>query len=177
MPLLTRDKRHPVTIVLNGEEVSGLADARTLLVDFIRHEIGATGTHVGCEHGVCGACNVMVENKVVRSCLMLAVQADGNRVDTVESLADGTALNPLQQAFHRNFALQCGFCTPGMLMTLTELERRGGSYTEEQIREALSGNICRCTGYTEIVRAALEVLGSGAKTHADTHGKPMKETV
>jgi 2-furoyl-CoA dehydrogenase 2Fe-2S iron sulfur subunit len=173
MPLLTRDKRHPVTVTLNGEEVSGFADARTLLVDFIRHEIGATGTHVGCEHGICGACNVMVDGKVVRSCLMLAVQADGKRVDTVESLAqanDGT-LNPLQEAFHRNFALQCGFCTPGMLMTLTELERRGGPYSEEQIREALSGNICRCTGYTEIVRAALEVLGDTATK------REAKETV
>jgi 2-furoyl-CoA dehydrogenase 2Fe-2S iron sulfur subunit len=173
MPLLTRDKRHPVTITLNGEVVGGFADARTLLVDFIRHEIGATGTHVGCEHGICGACNVMVDGKVVRSCLMLAVQADGRRVDTVESLAqaNGGALNPLQEAFHRNFALQCGFCTPGMLMTLTELERRGGPYSEEQIREALSGNICRCTGYTEIVRAALEVLGAAAAK------RDMKETV
>jgi 2-furoyl-CoA dehydrogenase 2Fe-2S iron sulfur subunit len=173
MPLLTRDKRHPVTITLNGEEVGGFADARTLLVDFIRHEIGATGTHVGCEHGICGACNVMLDGKVVRSCLMLAVQADGRRVDTVESLAQakGGALSPLQEAFHRNFALQCGFCTPGMLMTLTELERRGGSYTEEQIREALSGNICRCTGYTEIVRAALEVLGGAAAK------RDMKEAV
>jgi 2-furoyl-CoA dehydrogenase 2Fe-2S iron sulfur subunit len=154
-----------VTITLNGETVTGLAEPRMLLVDFIRHEIGATGTHVGCEHGICGACNVMLDGRVVRSCLMLAVQADGRRVDTVESLAnaDTGALSPLQEAFHRNFALQCGFCTPGMLMTLGELERRGGPYSEEQIREALSGNICRCTGYTEIVRAALEVLGADAK--------------
>jgi 2-furoyl-CoA dehydrogenase 2Fe-2S iron sulfur subunit len=141
-----------------------------LLVDFIRHEIGATGTHVGCEHGVCGACNIMLDGKVVRSCLMLAVQADGRRVDTVESLADQDtgALSPLQAAFQRNFALQCGFCTPGMLMTLNELEKRGGPYTEEQVREALSGNICRCTGYTEIVRAAMEVLGDQAKAKETT---------
>jgi len=108
MPRLTRDKRNAVTITLNGETVSGLAEPRMLLVDFIRHEIGATGTHVGCEHGVCGACNVMLDDKVVRSCLMLAVQADGRRIDTVESLAnpDTGALSPLQEAFHKNFALQ-----------------------------------------------------------------------
>jgi 2-furoyl-CoA dehydrogenase 2Fe-2S iron sulfur subunit len=166
MPRLTRDKRTAVTVVLNGETITGLAEPRTLLVDFIRHEIGATGTHVGCEHGVCGACNVTLDGKVVRSCLMLAVQADGRRIDTVESLADSKtgAFSPMQEAFHRNFALQCGFCTPGILMTLDELERRGGPYSEAQIREALSGNICRCTGYTEIVRAALEVLGGAAAT-------------
>jgi 2-furoyl-CoA dehydrogenase 2Fe-2S iron sulfur subunit len=165
MPRLTRDHRNAVTITLNGETVTGLAEPRMLLVDFIRHEIGATGTHVGCEHGICGACNVMLDGKVVRSCLMLAVQADGRRIDTVESLADQEtgALSPLQEAFHRNFALQCGFCTPGMLMTLEELQKRGGPYSEEQIREALSGNICRCTGYTEIVQAALDVLGADAK--------------
>jgi 2-furoyl-CoA dehydrogenase 2Fe-2S iron sulfur subunit len=169
MPRLTRDKRNAVTITLNGETVTGLAEPRMLLVDFIRHEIGATGTHVGCEHGICGACNVMLDGKVVRSCLMLAVQADGRRIDTVESLAnpDTGALSPMQEAFHKNFALQCGFCTPGMLMTLGELEKRGGPYSEEQIREALSGNICRCTGYTEIVRAALDVLGVDAK-HKET---------
>jgi aerobic-type carbon monoxide dehydrogenase small subunit (CoxS/CutS family) len=108
----------------------------------------------------------MLDGKAVRSCLMLAVQADGRRIDTVESLAnpDTGALSPMQEAFHKNFALQCGFCTPGMLMTLDELEKRGGPYSEEQIREALSGNICRCTGYTEIVRAALDVLGADAKS-------------
>jgi 2-furoyl-CoA dehydrogenase 2Fe-2S iron sulfur subunit len=164
MPRMTGNKKHVVTLTLNGQEVSGVAEPRTLLVDFIRHEIGATGTHVGCEHGICGACNIMVDGHVARSCLMLAVQADGRRIDTIESLADKSgALNPLQEAFHRNFALQCGFCTPGMLMTLTELEKHGGPYTEEQVREALSGNICRCTGYTEIVRAAMDVLGEKAK--------------
>ncbi|MGD9922934.1 MAG: (2Fe-2S)-binding protein [Pseudorhodoplanes sp.] len=169
MPRMNRDKKHVVTLTLNSREVSGIAEPRTLLVDFIRHEIGATGTHVGCEHGICGACNIMLDGHVVRACLMLAVQADGRRIDTVESLADKSgALNPLQEAFHRNFALQCGFCTPGMLMTLTELERHGGPYTEEQVREALSGNICRCTGYTEIVRAAMEVLGERTKVKEPT---------
>jgi 2-furoyl-CoA dehydrogenase 2Fe-2S iron sulfur subunit len=165
MPRLTRDKKHTVTLTLNGEEVSGIAEPRMLLVDFIRHEIGSTGTHVGCEHGICGACNVMLDGHVVRACLMLAIQADGRRIDTVEGLADAKlgTLNALQDAFHRNFALQCGFCTPGMLMTLTELEKHGGPYTEDQVREALSGNICRCTGYTEIVRAAMEVLGEKTK--------------
>lgn len=163
MPRLARDKMHTVSLTLNGEVVTGVAEPRMLLVDFIRHELGATGTHVGCEHGVCGACNVMVDGDVARSCLMLAIQADGRKIDTVESLAerDGS-LSPLQSAFHRNFALQCGFCTPGMLMTLTDLEKRGGPYSEEEVREALSGNICRCTGYTEIVRAAMEVLGQKA---------------
>jgi 2-furoyl-CoA dehydrogenase 2Fe-2S iron sulfur subunit len=161
VPQLKKSGRHAVTFTLNGEEVSGLAEPRMLLSDFIRHEIGATGTHVGCEHGVCGACNVLLDGKVVRSCLTLAVQAEGRIVETVESLSGGPdgALNPLQDAFHRHFALQCGFCTPGMLMTLTELERRGTPFDEEAVREALSGNICRCTGYTEIVRAAMEVLG------------------
>jgi 2-furoyl-CoA dehydrogenase 2Fe-2S iron sulfur subunit len=170
MPRLTHDKRHAVTFTLNGREVAGIAEPRMLLVDFIRHEIGATGTHVGCEHGICGACNVMLDGQVVRACLMLAVQAEGRNIDTVEGLADDKrgALNPLQDAFHRNFALQCGFCTPGMLMTLTELEKLGGPYTEEQIREALSGNICRCTGYTEIVRAAMEVLGDRTKAKEPT---------
>lgn len=160
MPRLDRDKRHSITVTLNGEVISGLAEPRMLLVDFLRHELGATGTHVGCEHGVCGACNILLNGSVIRSCLMLAVQADGSVIETVESLADSKGgLNPLQEAFHRNFALQCGFCTPGMLMTLTDLEKRGGPYSEEEVREALSGNICRCTGYTEIVRAAMEVLG------------------
>jgi 2-furoyl-CoA dehydrogenase 2Fe-2S iron sulfur subunit len=164
MPRLDRDKKHTVTLTLNGEVVTAVAEPRMLLVDFIRHELGATGTHVGCEHGICGACNIMVDGAVSRSCLMLAVQADGRKIDTVESLADRDgSLSKLQAAFHRNFALQCGFCTPGMLMTLTQLEQRGGPYSEEEVREALSGNICRCTGYTEIVRAAMEVLGLVAK--------------
>jgi 2-furoyl-CoA dehydrogenase 2Fe-2S iron sulfur subunit len=164
MPRLSAERRHRIRFELNGTRIEGEAEPRMLLTDFLRHVLGATGTHVGCEHGICGACNIMVDGHVARSCLMLAVQADGRRIDTIESLADKSgALNPLQEAFHRNFALQCGFCTPGMLMTLTELEKHGGPYTEEQVREALSGNICRCTGYTEIVRAAMDVLGEKAK--------------
>lgn len=157
MRVLKSSERHLVRFTLNGEPVEGHAEPRLLLTDFIRHEIGATGTHVGCEHGVCGACTVRVDGSAVRACLMLAVQADGRRVDTVEGLAakDGS-LSVLQMAFHRNFALQCGYCTPGFLMTLADYLERHPHPTEAEIREALSGNLCRCTGYQEIVNAALE---------------------
>jgi 2-furoyl-CoA dehydrogenase 2Fe-2S iron sulfur subunit len=157
MRLMKQGERHPVQFTLNGETVEGLAEPRMLLTDFIRHEIGATGTHVGCEHGICGACTIRVDGNAVRACLMLAVQADGKRIETIEGLAakDGT-LSPLQLAFHRNFALQCGYCTPGFLMTLTDYLERHENPTEEDIRLALSGNMCRCTGYAEIVDAALE---------------------
>jgi 2-furoyl-CoA dehydrogenase 2Fe-2S iron sulfur subunit len=157
MRVLKSSERHLVRFVLNGEPVEGDAEPRLLLTDFIRHQIGATGTHVGCEHGVCGACTVRVDGKAVRACLMLAVQADGRRVDTIEGLAarDGS-LSVLQAAFHRNFALQCGYCTPGFLMTLAEFLERRPNPTEAEIRVALSGNLCRCTGYQEIVNAALD---------------------
>jgi 2-furoyl-CoA dehydrogenase 2Fe-2S iron sulfur subunit len=157
MRVLKEGERHRVCFTLNGELVDGRAEPRMLLSDFIRHEIGATGTHVGCEHGICGACTIGIEGKAVRACLMLAVQADGKRIDTVEGLAakDGT-LSPLQLAFHRNFALQCGYCTPGFLMTLADYLERHPDPSEEDIRLALSGNLCRCTGYAEIVNAALE---------------------
>jgi 2-furoyl-CoA dehydrogenase 2Fe-2S iron sulfur subunit len=149
--------RHRVRFTLNNEPVEGYAEPRMLLTDFIRHEIGATGTHVGCEHGVCGVCTIRVDGKAVRACLMLAVQAEGRRIDTIEGLAvqDGT-LSTLQLAFHRNFALQCGYCTPGFLMTLAEYLETHADPTEDDIRVALSGNLCRCTGYAEIVNAALE---------------------
>jgi len=161
MPVLSRDARHPVTLLLNGEEVSGYAEPRTLLSDFLRHELGAMGTHVGCEHGICGACTVRIDGRAARSCLMLAVQAEGRRIDTVEGMAAaGEAMSPLQEAFHRNFALQCGFCTPGILMSLAEFLERVPDPTEEQVREALSGHLCRCTGYAEIVQAALEAARS-----------------
>lgn len=159
------DVRHRVTVELNGQARGGWAEPRTLLSDFLRHALGATGTHVGCEHGVCGACTVLLDGLPVRSCLIFAVQADGARVRTVEGLAEGEDLNPLQAAFRRNFALQCGYCTPGILMTLTALLRDDPEIDEQGIREALSGHLCRCTGYTPIVRAALaaaeEMRGNG----------------
>jgi 2-furoyl-CoA dehydrogenase 2Fe-2S iron sulfur subunit len=157
MQILKQEERHRVRFTLNGEKVEAFAEPRMLLTDFIRHEIGATGTHVGCEHGICGACTIRVNGQAVRACLMLAVQADGCVIETVEGLAakDGT-LSVLQAAFHRNFALQCGYCTPGFLMSLSEYLERVENPTEEDIRVALSGNICRCTGYAEIVNAALE---------------------
>ena len=145
----------------------GMAEPRMLLTDFIRHEIGATGTHVGCEHGICGACTIRVNGLAIRACLMLAVQADGQNIDTVEGLAapDGK-LSVLQEAFHRNFALQCGYCTPGFLMTLSEYLEKNPNPTEAEIRIALSGNICRCTGYAEIVNAALEAAKKMRKPQA-----------
>jgi len=156
MPLIAKDARHRIAFTLNGEAVEGYAEPRMLLVDFLRHELGATGTHVGCEHGVCGACTIRVNGRAARACLMLAVQADGKTLDTVEGLAkaDG-ALSPLQQAFHEKFALQCGFCTPGLLMSLGEVIEHNPDPSEQDIRIAISGNICRCTGYQEIIDAAL----------------------
>jgi aerobic-type carbon monoxide dehydrogenase small subunit (CoxS/CutS family) len=145
-----------ISIELNGRLVSGTVEPRLLLSDFIRHEARLTGTHVGCEHGVCGACTVQLDGLPVRSCLMLAVQADGRRVRTVESLAapDGE-LHPLQQAFHETHALQCGFCTPGFLMTLEPVvgSTDVGALDDAAVRELLAGNLCRCTGYQNIVKA------------------------
>ena len=157
MRLMKQGERHRIRFTLNGEPVEGFAEPRMLLTDFIRHEIGATGTHVGCEHGICGACTIRVDGKAVRGCLMLAAQAEGKRIETIEGLAakDGT-LSTLQLAFHRNFALQCGYCTPGFLMTLADYLEQHANPTEADIRMALSGNLCRCTGYAEIVDAALE---------------------
>ncbi len=157
MRLMKQGERHRVRFTLNGEPVEGFAEPRMLLTDFIRHEIGATGTHVGCEHGICGACTIRVDGKAVRGCLMLAAQAEGKRIETIEGLAakDGS-LSTLQLAFHRNFALQCGYCTPGFLMTLADYLEQHADPTEADIRMALSGNLCRCTGYAEIVDAALE---------------------
>jgi carbon-monoxide dehydrogenase small subunit len=125
------------------------------LADFVRHELDLTGTHVGCEHGVCGACTLLLDGRSVRSCLMLAVQADGAALTTVEGLADGDRLSPLQQAFLDHHGLQCGYCTPGMLTTLTEFLRDNPDPDEAAVRDAISGNLCRCTGYAGIVRAAL----------------------
>ena len=144
-----------VSVTVNGKAYTRAVETRLTLADFLRHELNLTGTHVGCEHGVCGACTVLVDGHSVRSCLMLAVQCDGQEVATVESLADGGQLNPLQQAFREHHGLQCGFCTPGILMTLTEFLRDHPQPSEAEVREALTGNICRCTGYAGIVDAAL----------------------
>jgi aerobic carbon-monoxide dehydrogenase small subunit len=143
-------------ITVNGKSYGRVVDARLTLADFLRHEINLTGTHLGCEHGVCGACTVLVDGRSVRSCLMFAVQANGCEVTTVEGLAPDGKLSVLQQAFIDNHGLQCGFCTPGMLITLTELLRERPQPSEQDVREAISGNLCRCTGYAGIVKAALD---------------------
>ena len=144
-----------ITVTVNGKAHTREVETRLTLADFLRHELNLTGTHVGCEHGVCGACTVLVNGRSVRSCLMLAVQCDGEEIATVESLAEGGGLNSLQQAFQDHHGLQCGFCTPGILMTLTEFLRDCPDPTEADVRDVLSGNICRCTGYQGIVDAAL----------------------
>ena len=142
-----------VFLTVNGEAVSAEADADTFLVDFIRENLGMTGTHVGCDTSQCGACVVMVNGDSVKSCTMLAVQAKGADVTTVEGLADGTKLHPMQQAFHDNHALQCGFCTPGMLISSIDLTTKNPDAGEVTIRKGLEGNLCRCTGYHNIVKA------------------------
>ena len=146
----------PVRFKLNGEDVAVEVEPRLTLADCIRHELLRTGTHVGCEHGVCGACTILVDGAAVRSCLMLAVQAADKAVVTIEGLAEGEALSPLQQSFRRNHGLQCGFCTPGFLMTAHALLTQEPHADEERIRDVLSGNVCRCTGYLSIVKAVLD---------------------
>jgi len=162
MSKLERGVRHPLSVILNGKRASGYAVPRMLLIDFLRQEIGATGSHVGCEHGVCGACTVRVDGKAVRACLMYAVQTDGRRVDTVEGLAGVEGkLTALQRAFRRHHALQCGFCTPGILMSLDDYLERNPKPTETELRELLSGHLCRCTGYAGMVRAVLDLVSEG----------------
>ncbi|MGE5268344.1 MAG: (2Fe-2S)-binding protein [Thiohalocapsa sp.] len=151
----------PISVTVNGSVQRHTVEPRLLLSDFLRHTLGLTGTHVGCEHGVCGACTVLVDSNSARSCLMLAVQADGCRVETVESLGTVEALSPLQEAFRDHHALQCGFCTPGMLMTCVDLLRKYPLASEAEIRAGLSGNLCRCTGYEHIVRAVRAAVASG----------------
>jgi 2-furoyl-CoA dehydrogenase 2Fe-2S iron sulfur subunit len=162
MRRVNRDQRTRIRLTLNGRPVSAEAEPRMLLSDFLRQALGATGTHVGCEHGVCGCCTVMIDGTAVRSCLTLAMQAEGREVRTVESLAaaDGK-LNKLQQAFQNHHALQCGFCTPGILMSFTDYLARTEKPTEEELREVLSGHICRCTGYAGIMAALREAAGIG----------------
>ena len=160
---------HPITLRVNGREYSGQAEARKTLADFIREDCGLTGTHLGCEHGVCGACTILMDGEAVRSCLLFAVQAEGADLKTVEGLADGDRLHPIQQAYWDHHALQCGFCTPGFLMTTVAFLRDNPRPTEREIREGLAGNLCRCTGYQNIVEAvaaAAEALASGAIAQA-----------
>ena len=145
-----------IRVIVNGQAYSREVETRVTLADFLRHELHLTGTHVGCEHGVCGACTVLIAGQSARACLMLAVQCDGVEVTTVEGLSDGETLNPLQQAFQDCHGLQCGFCTPGVLITLTEFLRDHENPSEAEVREALSGNLCRCTGYQGMVEAALK---------------------
>ena len=154
--------KHRVTVTVNGRPYSGFAEPRTLLSDFLRHELKLFGTHVGCEHGVCGACTVNIDGRAVRSCLRFAVQADGAEIGTVEGLATGRALSPLQEAFRRRHALQCGFCTPGILISATQFLETNPNPTEEEVRDMLSGHICRCTGYEGMVRAILDVAGAAS---------------
>jgi aerobic-type carbon monoxide dehydrogenase small subunit (CoxS/CutS family) len=155
-----------VALSVNGQTYSAEAEPRLTLVDFLRHKIGLTGTHIGCEHGVCGACTVLVDGEAVRGCLMLAVQAEGREVGTIEGLENAAGLHPLQEAFVACHALQCGFCTSGLLMTLIDYLREVPDPTEEEVREAISGNLCRCTGYHNIVaavmRGAAAMRGGGA---------------
>ena len=148
--------KQSVAVTINGHVYTEDCEPRLTLADFIRHRCGLTGTHLGCEHGVCGACTIMVDGRTARACLMLAVQVDGATITTVEGLADGDTLNPLQEGFWNNHGLQCGFCTPGMLMCATELLQSNPDPTAAEVRERLSGNLCRCTGYDSIVASVLD---------------------
>jgi carbon-monoxide dehydrogenase small subunit len=149
-----------VTVVVNGKQYQRAIEPRLLLSDFLRHELGLTGTHVGCEHGVCGACTILFDGQAVRSCIMFAVQANGHEITTVEGLApDAEHLHPLQEGFWEAHGLQCGYCTPGFLMTLVPFLQENPDPTEEEIREAISGNLCRCTGYQNIVEAVKLAAG------------------
>lgn len=147
------DQNVDITLTVNGQSVTRRVPARTNLVDFVRYELELTGSHVGCEHGVCGACTIRVDGQIVRGCLMLAAQADGAEVETIEGLSDDGSIADLQQAFHERNAVQCGFCTPGMLLTAEELLQKNPTPSREDIREFISGNYCRCTGYQAIVDA------------------------
>ena len=164
----SREELHSLSLTVNGKEYSEQVNARALLSDFLRHRLGLYGTHVGCEQGVCGACTVIVDGRAVRSCLMFAVQADDAEVMTIEGLVGPDELHPIQEAFWEEHALQCGFCTPGIVLSLYEyLGEKAGVEDEDELREALSGNVCRCTGYINIARAAKRasyMVAKGAAT-------------
>lgn len=167
MPRLNAGTSHAVSFKLNGREVAGKAEPRMLLSDFLRHVLGATGTHVGCEHGVCGACTIEIDGAPARACLTLAVQAEGSDIRTVEGLAEAGRLSPLQESFREHHGLQCGFCTAGILMSLDGLLRRNPAASELEIRVHLSGHLCRCTGYAPIMKAALAAAARIRKSGDD----------
>jgi len=150
-----------IRIKVNGFEQTGAVEPRRSLVDFLRHDLGLVGTHVGCEHGVCGACTVMLDGRTVRACLLFAAQADGSEVTTIEGIGTDESLHPLQLAFQQHHALQCGFCTPGMILAALELLRDNADPSDEEIRVGLSGNLCMCTGYVNIVRAVRAAAADG----------------
>ncbi|HEX3788041.1 MAG TPA: (2Fe-2S)-binding protein [Pseudonocardiaceae bacterium] len=174
MPDRTEDGHH-ITVTVNGTGYRRVVDDRLTLADFLRERLRLTGTHLGCEHGVCGACTVIVDGAAVRSCLMLAAQADGTEIETVEGLADGPELSPLQRAFQENYALQCGFCTSGFLMSVTAALREQPIRDEAHARDVLSGNICRCTGYTGLVRAVLEASAAAEQQPAGAGVGPKEQ--
>jgi carbon-monoxide dehydrogenase small subunit len=170
-----RATSHPVTVEVNGEKVSRIVAARQLLVHFLRDTLGLTGTHIGCDTGNCGACSVIVDGKLVKSCMILAPQVDGATIETVESLARDGVLSPLQESFHEHHALQCGYCTPGMLMSATYLLRQNPEPTDEEIRRGIRGNVCRCTGYVNIVEAIREASRGQAAGHRGEHAAAGEE--
>jgi aerobic-type carbon monoxide dehydrogenase small subunit (CoxS/CutS family) len=155
-----------VQMTVNGRQREALAEPRRTLADFLREDLGLTGTHVGCEHGVCGACTVLVDGRAVRSCLLLAAQADGAEVTTIEGLARDGAFHPLQEALRRNHSFQCGFCTPGFVMTALELMQEGRSFTDDELRHELGGNLCRCTGYQSIIDGVSDALRQSVKSES-----------
>jgi aerobic carbon-monoxide dehydrogenase small subunit len=165
------DAEQIIRVTINGAKRSGIAEPRMLLHDFIRHELELTGTHAGCEHGVCGACTVRLNGEVVRSCIMLAVQADGAEIETVEGMAGESELHPIQEAFREEHGLQCGFCTPGMLIAAQGLLDENPDPSEQEIREYLSGNICRCTGYVGIVNAVKSAAKKLSVVQVDGNGR------
>ncbi len=164
MRRLTRDERATIRFTLNGRAAAGEAEPRLLLTDFLREVMGATGVHVGCEHGVCGCCTVLIDGTACRACLTFAVQVEGRSVTTVEALAQDGVLNPLQAAFHEHHALQCGFCTPGILMSFTDYLGRNPDPSEDEVRDVLSGHLCRCTGYEGLIRAVLDAAHQQRET-------------
>jgi carbon-monoxide dehydrogenase small subunit len=167
-------KPHSIQVTVNGVAREGLVESRRSLVEFLREDLGLTGTHVGCEHGVCGACTVLVDGRTVRSCLMLAIQANGTSVTTIEGFASGDELHPLQAAFIEYHALQCGFCTPGMLLAASEVLREEPDPSEAQIRAGLAGNLCMCTGYQNIVRAVTAAAKAIQEANEPRVGKEVQ---